>query len=205
MLQTGRHADCKVTPLMGFLDVSVVMAFKDHEHLVGKASRRIAEHFRAAGLTFEIIALDQGSGDNSQPVLQLLRSELSELRIITGRTYGAGARVATAPVLVLLTPEQAADGLTASCTAAVREIASRHLDMKLVDENLLVCAAGCTDLIASAASGRRQIERKLLERGQARGLSVRSYGPDAPRSHARRISQVLRAVVPLGGGLHRVR
>ena len=190
---------------MSFVDVSVVMAFKDHEHLVGKASRRIVEHFRGAGIAIELIALDQGSGDNSQPVLQLLRSELPELRILTGRNYGAGARVARAPVLVLLTPEQAADGLTPSCTAAVREIASSHLDMKLVDENLLVCATRCADLIASASSGRRQIERRLLHCGRARGLSVRSYGPDAPRSPTGRISQVLRAMVPLAAGLPRAR
>lgn len=186
-------------------DVSVVIPFADHEHVLGRACRRIAEHFRGAGMSVDIIAVDQGSGDNSQPVLQLLRSEIPELRMIMGRNYASGVRTARAPVLVLLTPEQAASGLPLSLTTAVRDVSRHEPEMQLVDEQLLVCSNSCANLIVKTSPQRLQIPRKLFQRGRAHGLRVRSYGPEAPPSRTGRISQVIAAVVPRAAGLHRAR
>ncbi len=189
---------------MEFLDVSVLLPFRDHEHLVGSACRRLAEHFRSAGMTLEIIAVDQGSGDNSEPVLHLLRSEIPELRVISGRGYAAAARLARGQALLLVSPERAAEGLSDSSVTGVQEVLSGQLDMKLLDDKLLVCASSsCTALVMAAPSRHRNIERKLLQNGRSRGLSVRSYGPEAPPSPGRRISQVLAAVVPRSSGQRR--
>lgn len=188
---------------MEFVDVSVIMPFADHEQVVGSACRRIAEYFRSAGMVVDIIAVDQGSGDNSQPVLQLLRSEIPELRMIMGRNYASGVGTSHAPVLVLLTPEQAANCLCSSLANAVWDISRHEADMQLVDEHLLVCSRDCADLIVKTSPQRLQMPRKLFQRGRARGARVRSYGPEAPRSRTGRISQVIAAVVPLAAGLHR--
>ena len=46
-------------------DVSVIMPFGDDEEAVGVAVRRTAEHLRGLALRFEILAIDEDSGDNS--------------------------------------------------------------------------------------------------------------------------------------------
>lgn len=189
---------------MGTAEVSIVMPFADHEHLVGRAARRIAEYFRSTGMHFEIIAVDRGAGDNSQPVLQLLRKEMPELRIIVGRSCRDGVRKAQASVVVLLSPEQAAGPLSESLSAAVQQVASGELEMSLLDENLLVCAASsCAQLLASAPLPRHKVERNLLRRARRRGLRARSYGPEEARMHPRGIRHVLSALVPRSTGLHR--
>ena len=53
-------------------DISVVIPFADDEERIGLAVRRVAEALRAAGRTFEIIAVDEHSGDNSHAVLALM-------------------------------------------------------------------------------------------------------------------------------------
>src|SRR5215468_7781736 len=62
-------------------DVSVILPFGDDEEAVGIAVRRTAEHLRGLQLSFEILAIDEDSGDNSHAVLALLRAEVPELRV----------------------------------------------------------------------------------------------------------------------------
>ncbi len=62
-------------------DVSVILPFGDDEEAVGIAVRGTGEHLRGLGLGFEILAIDEDSGDNSHAVLALLRAEVPELRV----------------------------------------------------------------------------------------------------------------------------
>ncbi len=168
---------------MSAVDVSVVLPFRDHEDKVGWACRNIADYFRSEGKSFEIVAVDQGSGDNSQSVLALLRREMPELRVMLGRGYGAGSRVATAQVLVLASIEAVRASVATSLHGALERVSSEDIDMYLVAETLLVCRqSSCKKLILSNATRRAKSERDLLELARRRGLRVRSYGPMASRT-----------------------
>src|SRR5678809_1277762 len=84
-------------------DVSVILPFGDDEEAVGIAVRRTAEHLRSLGLAFEILAIDEDSGDNSHAVLALLRAQVPELRVMqaAGRARGFDVGIARAQGRVL--------------------------------------------------------------------------------------------------------
>src|SRR5436305_11463361 len=71
-------------------DVSVIMPFGDDEEAVGIAVRRTAEYLRGLNVAFEILAIDEDSGDNSHAVLALLRGEIPELRVTHAPARGKG-------------------------------------------------------------------------------------------------------------------
>src|SRR5438552_18342726 len=96
-------------------DVSVILPFGDDEEAVGIAVKRTAEHLRGLGLAFEIIAIDEDSGDNSHAVLALLRGEVPELRVThasgRGRGVDVGVSRAQGTLLAVTTPDIAAASL----------------------------------------------------------------------------------------------
>src|SRR4051794_14918637 len=103
-------------------DVSVILPFGDDEEAVGIAVRRIAEYVRALGLSFELLAVDEDSGDNSHAVLALLRADVPELRVThasgRGRGVDSGAARAQGTLLVVTTPDVASaslDGVGDAC------------------------------------------------------------------------------------------
>src|SRR5688572_27362054 len=105
-------------------DVSVILPFGDDEEFVGIAVRRTAEHLRALGVSFEILAIDEDSGDNSHAVLALLRAEVPELRVThapgRGRGVEVGASRAQGTLLAVATPDVASaslDGIGDACRA----------------------------------------------------------------------------------------
>jgi hypothetical protein len=87
-------------------DVSVVMAVRNVEDVVGRDVRRIAERLRSLGLSFEIVATNDGCRDTSFAVLNLLRAHIPELRLLTrdvsGRAFLRGVAEANAPVVLLI-------------------------------------------------------------------------------------------------------
>src|SRR5688572_26898143 len=83
-------ANVMLSMQMGNVDVTVVLPFTDDEDLVGSACQRIAQHLTERGLVFELIAVDEGSGDNSVALLGLLRPALPELRVLHGAASGRG-------------------------------------------------------------------------------------------------------------------
>ena len=74
-------------------DVSVILPFGDDEEAVGIAVRHTAQHLRGIDLKFEILAIDEDSGDNSHAVLALLRAEVPELRVTHAPGRGRGVDV----------------------------------------------------------------------------------------------------------------
>ena len=114
-------------------DVSVILPFGDDEEFVGIAVRRTAEHLRALGLSFEILAIDEDSGDNSHAVLALLRAEVPELRVThapgRGRGVDAGAARAQGTLIVVSAPDIAAaslDGVGDACRRLLAGEATRR-------------------------------------------------------------------------------
>ncbi|MGH2898957.1 MAG: hypothetical protein ACRDMZ_09820, partial [Solirubrobacteraceae bacterium] len=89
--------------------MSVILPFGDDEEAVGVAVKRTAEYLRGLSLAFEILAIDEDSGDNSHAVLALLRAEVPELRVTNapgrGRGVDVGAARAQGAVLLVSTPD----------------------------------------------------------------------------------------------------
>jgi glycosyltransferase involved in cell wall biosynthesis len=86
-------------------EISVVMAVRDGEDRIGYQVKEVASHLRSLGRTFEVIAVNDGSRDNSLPILELLAARLPELRIVradaAGRAYQRGAVEARGSILLL--------------------------------------------------------------------------------------------------------
>src|SRR3569833_1489500 len=108
-------------------DVSVILPFGDDEEAVGIAVKRTAEHLRSLGVSFEILAIDEDSGDNSHAVLALLRAEVPELRVThasgRGRGVDVGAARAQGTILLVTTPDVASASLDGAGEALRRLLA----------------------------------------------------------------------------------
>jgi hypothetical protein len=161
-------------------DISVVMPFGDDEEAVGIAVRRTAEHLRGLGLLFEILAIDEDSGDNSHAVLALLRAEVPELRVThasgRGRGVDVGAARAQGTLLAVTTPDVASASLDGLGDAARRLLAGEgDAEVALARYTIahrvraLVAFRGAK-LVGSA------IHRRLAKRLQVRHLSLRVTG-----------------------------
>ena len=188
---------------MQFVDVSIVLPFRDHEHLVGSVTRHIAEHFSLLGYSFEIVAVDEGSGDNSHAVLALLRQEIPELHVVFGRGHAGGANRAVGQVLVLANLGAVSEDLTSSLSQAIARVLGGELDMQLVAEKLLVCQRiCCLPLLSSALTRRQRSPTSLFRRGQAKGLATLSYGPEARVRSTTGLARLLSAVIPGTSDLH---
>lgn len=111
------------------IDVSVILPFGDDEEALGVAVRRTADYLRASGWRFEILAVDEDSGDNSHAVLALLRADVPELRVTVasgrGRGVDAGCARAQGTVLVVTTPDVASASLDGVGDACHRLLSSR--------------------------------------------------------------------------------
>lgn len=104
-------------------DVSVVVPFNDDEEVIGTALKTLVAHLQAQSLTFEILAVDEDSGDNSHSVLDLLRAAHPELRLALrilqapgrgrARGYEYGARHARGRILWMIEPRTALQSLAA--------------------------------------------------------------------------------------------
>jgi hypothetical protein len=164
-------------------DVSVILPFGDDEEAVGIAVRRTAEHLRGLGLAFEILAIDEDSGDNSHAVLALLRAEVPELRVThapgRGRGVDVGAARAQGTLLVVSTPDVASASLDGMGDACRRLLAGEG------DAEVALARYTIAHRIRSLVSFRgarllgAAMHRRLAKRLQMRHLSVRIAGTGA--------------------------
>lgn len=199
-----RHEVCKLTGLMKSLAVSIVLPFRDDEHLVGRATRSLAEHFESLGHSFEIIAVDEGSGDNSHAVLALLRQEIPNLQVAVGKGYTTGAARAEGKALLLVELSAVAEGLTSSLSRALAAVLDDEVDMQLLAETMIVCNRQATlELLTEGLARRQRSARGLLVRGRALGLRTQSYGPECRSISDTGLGRLISALVPRGTGLHR--
>jgi len=162
-------------------DVSVILPFGDDEEAVGIAVRRTAEHLRGLELTFEILAIDEDSGDNSHAVLALLRAEVKELRVThapgRGRGVEVGASRAQGALLLIATPDVASASLDGAGDACRRLLAGDG------DVEVALTRYTVAHRVRSLAAfrGARLIgpamHRRLAKRLQVQNLSVRIAGP----------------------------
>jgi len=162
-------------------DVSVILPFGDDEEAVGIAVKRTAEHLRGLGLSFEILAIDEDSGDNSHAVLALLRAEVPELRVThapgRGRGVDVGAARAQGTLLLISTPDVASASLDGAGDACRRLLAGEGdaevaLDRYTVAHRIRAMSAFRGARLIAAA-----MHRRLAKRLQMRGLAMRVAGP----------------------------
>jgi hypothetical protein len=94
------------------LEISVVLAVGNDEDRVGHQIRSVASHLRRLGLTFEIVAVNDGSTDNSLSIATLLAVTVPELRVlarnVAGRAFLRGTSEARGAIVVLLSASRAA-------------------------------------------------------------------------------------------------
>jgi hypothetical protein len=162
-------------------DISVILPFGDDEEAVGIAVKRTAEHLRGLGLSFEILAIDEDSGDNSHAVLALLRAEVPELRVThapgRGRGVDIGAGRAQGTLLLIATPD-AASGSLDGAGEACRRLLSGEGDGEValggytVVHRMRALAAVRGTRLVGAAMHRRLSKRLTMQR-----LTVRISGP----------------------------
>lgn len=163
--------------------VSVILSFRDHEDIIGIAVARLASHARERGLRFELIAVDDDSGDNSQAVLALIRSEYPELEVVhapgRGRGHEWGARTARGQVLWFVEPETAVGPLSGAVSAIERVLRGER-DVVAVDQRFVIAhRARCIDVVRGVRGVGHRFHQRLLRRARGRGLGVQS--PAGPR------------------------
>ncbi len=188
-------------------DVSVILPFSDDEELIGTAVSRIASHLREHRLTFELLAIDEDSGDNCHAILALLRAQVPELRVTNSggprRGFEFGAHRAQGRVLWLIEPREALAPLAAFGRAYRRTVRG---DSDLVIVKQRFCLARRTRLL-SVIDGLRGnaslFQRRLARRAQQRRLAVevQVLGGSVPRRapRQRRWTRLLVALTPVRG------
>ena len=162
-------------------DVSVILPFGDDEEAVGIAVRRTAEHLRALSLSFEIIAIDEDSGDNSHAVLALLRAEVPELRVThasgRGRGVDVGASRAQGALLLVSTPDVASASLDGAGDACRRLLAGESDAEVALARYTIAHRIRALPAFRGARLVGAAMHRRLAKRLQERNLSIRVAGP----------------------------
>jgi hypothetical protein len=166
-------------------DVSVILPFSDDEEVIGRACRRIARHLHQLGARFEILAVDEDSGDNSHAVLALVRGEVPELKILvvedSERGFAEGARQARGRVLWFVRPRAAVSAL-APFARAWRHVLSGACDVAVVHGRFAVChRTRCLPVVESLRGG-DDFVRRLPKRAIARRLEVEIHRPEPAMS-----------------------
>jgi hypothetical protein len=161
-------------------DVSVIMPFGDDEEAVGVAVRRTAEHLRGLALEFEILAIDEDSGDNSHAVLALLRAEVPELRVThasgRGRGVDVGAARAQGTLLVVTTPDVASASLDGVGDACRRLIASEGDAEVALGRYTVAHRVRALTAFRGARLVGAAMHRRLVKRLGVRNLAIKVVG-----------------------------
>jgi len=160
-------------------DVSVVMPFGDDEDVIGNAVRHVVTHLREYGVSFELLSVDEDSGDNCHAILSLLRGSTPELRVLhttgRGRGFAFGAQRAQGRVLWLLDP-QAAVAPLAPFGRAFRRVAQREYDFVMVEQRFSVCArTKCLPCLDALRGTGPAFHKRLARRAAAKRLAMDTY------------------------------
>jgi glycosyltransferase involved in cell wall biosynthesis len=159
-------------------EISVVVPFADDEDSIGTAIQRLADHLRPLELPFEILAVDEDSGDNSHAVLALLRAQVPELRVVhapgRGRGADAGAARAQGRALWIIDPEVAMiPGALTPAAAAFTQIAAGTVDAVVVHGyHVIANRVRALPALAGLRARRDALRRRLSRRMAAHGLRL---------------------------------
>jgi glycosyltransferase involved in cell wall biosynthesis len=177
------------------LDLSVIVACRDDEERAGHTIRRVAAHLRRLELRAEIFAVDEGSADNTLPLLALLQRELPGLQVIAGaavgRAFVRGAAVARGRALLLL--DARSEAPLAALGHALERLA-RDRDAIAVAGGYLVLHRVRTLRAHGALVHHRDagaLVRRFVRRARLLGLAVDLGGVRRPASAWERLRAAL--------------
>jgi glycosyltransferase involved in cell wall biosynthesis len=171
-------------------DVSVILPFRDDEDVIGNAVQRLAAHLRELGLSFELLAVDEDSGDNSHAVLALLRGQVPELRVqhapFRGRGAEAGIARAQGRVLWVLSAHAAVSPL-ATFQRAYEQVVHDEIDAVIVRPRFAVAhrvrvLGACSGLRGNGPSLLRRMSRRFAALGLRVDVQELSGGPATARA-----------------------
>ena len=163
-------------------DVSVILPFGDDEEALGIAVKRTAEYLRNLGVSFELLAIDEDSGDNSHAVLALLRAEVPEVRVThasgRGRGVDAGAARAQGTLLLVTTPDVAAASLDGVGEAITRLLANQGDGEVALGRYTIAHRVRALVAFRGARLLGAAMHRRLQKRLAVRNLTIRVSGPN---------------------------
>jgi hypothetical protein len=175
-------------------EISVVITVRDNEDHIGHQVRAIAAHLQSLGRSFEIVAVNDGSRDNSLSILELIAASHPWLRVAranaAGRAFLRGAGEARGTTLMLLEggkqPPLAPLGWALSRLAAGREaviLRGRYI----VARRLLALP-----IIVRATGPSLLFERIFERRAQDLGIDVVGSRPVRSTTANRLLAPLLR-------------
>ena len=157
-------------------DVSVVVACRDDEERIGHLLRKVAAHLGALGVRHEILVVDEGSSDDTLPLLALVQHGLPDVEIVAGAERGhgleRGAQRARGRALVLL-DARSEPPLSAISWALARVDAGADV-VPLAGRCLVVRRARCWRAFDALVHHRDPsgVERRFLRRARSLDLAV---------------------------------
>lgn len=157
-------------------EVSVVLPFGDDEDAIGPAVQRLAAELRTMSISFEVLAVDEDSGDNSHAVLALQRARVPELRVIhaprRGRGADAGAARAQGRVLWIIDPHKALGPMTGAAEA-IRAVREGTVDAVVMHDAFIVAnRVRALPALTGLRGFRDARQRRLARRLAAGGLRL---------------------------------
>jgi hypothetical protein len=158
--------------------LSVVITVRDAEETIGRDVRRIADHLREAGVSFEVLAVNDGCCDNSFSVLRLVAASVPELRLCAGdaagRSYIRGTAEAQGELVLLLDANRGGGMPLGSLSWALARL-GRGVDAVVMRGRCIVGRRlACLPTIVSSG-GRGDLFERRFERN-ARGLEIEVVG-----------------------------
>lgn len=155
-------------------EISVVLAVHDDEERIGHQVKAIAGHLRALKRPFEILAVNNGSRDNSLSILELLAARLPELRVVRadagGRAFLRGAEQAAGTLLILI--EAGRRTTVAPIGWALSRLAAGRDAVILRDRYVVARLRPVLPVLARASGPGLLFESLFERRAQALGLDV---------------------------------
>lgn len=181
------------------LELSFVLRCRDDEERIGHSIQRIATHLRSLGVRFELLVVDEGSGDNTMAVAALLRAshpELETLHAASGRGYVLGAERARGRIVAV--SDVRSEAPLAMLGYALRRVGRGADAVTLAGRYLVFRRTRALRVLDSLATARRSAspDRRFARRARALGLGVAELHPRPPRTFA-----WLRDVLPVTGAL----
>ncbi|MEZ4368980.1 MAG: hypothetical protein R2939_22270 [Kofleriaceae bacterium] len=185
-------------------ELSVILPFADDEEQLGATVRQTVAALRGRAAAFELLAIDEDSGDNSHAVLAILRPETPELRVLHAPTRGRGVEVGVAraqgAVIAIVAPGLP-EAQQPALWAAIERVRAGDADVEFAIGQFIVAHRGRSlDAFHGARLAGEPSQRRLAKRLGARGFRVRvdgatlppPSGPTTPRPRSWREAFVLR-------------
>ena len=170
-------------------DLSVILPFADDEETIGSVIHETASFLRERGVAFELIAVDEDSGDNSHAVLAMMRPEFAELRVITAPTRGRGVETGVAravgQTIAVIGPHVTRVQLDAMLRANA-QITAGATDLEFVIGQFIVAhRVRSLDAFHGVRIAGDATQRRLAKRLAERGLRVHVNGAALTRTAPR--------------------